>query len=136
MVLHWFESYLSGRRQSDRRDSKASSFTPIFCGNHQGSILGPILCVLNTPDLLRIIERHNLLPHLFADDTQVCDRCSHSHMEDLAARVSACTYDILSWMGSNGLQLNADKTELIWCATSKRLPSLLLSQLHGCAAVI
>jgi hypothetical protein len=29
-VLHWFESYLSGRRQSVRRDSKASSFTPIF----------------------------------------------------------------------------------------------------------
>ena len=41
-VLQWFESYLSGRRQSVLRDSKASVFTPVFCGITQGSVLGPI----------------------------------------------------------------------------------------------
>jgi len=35
-----------------------------------------------------IINRHGLLPHLFADDTQVNGRCSLSGMDDLAARVS------------------------------------------------
>jgi hypothetical protein len=135
-VLHWFESYLSGRRQSVRRDSKASIFTPVFCGIPQGSVLGPILFIIYTPDLLRIIERHGLLPHLFADDTQVYGRCSPSHMDDLAARVSACTDEILSWMRSNRLQLNADKTELIWCATSRRLPLLPVVPIRVGSAII
>ena len=38
-------------------------------------------------------------------------------MSDLAARVTAGTDDILSGIRSNTLQLNADETELIWCAT-------------------
>jgi ribonuclease P/MRP protein subunit RPP40 len=135
-VLHWFESYLSGRRQSVRRDSKASIFTPVFCGIPQGSVLGPILFIIYTPDLLRIIERHGLLPHLFADDTQVYGRCSPSHMDELAARVSACTDEILSWMRSNRLQLNADKTELIWCATSRRLPLLPVVPIRVGSAII
>jgi hypothetical protein len=135
-VLHWFESYLSCRRQSVRRDSKASAFTPVVCGIPQGSVLGPILFIMYTPDLLRIIARHGLLPHLFADDTQVYGRCSPSHMDDLAARVSACTDDILSWMRSNRLQLNADKTELIWCATSRRLPLLPVVPIRVGSAII
>jgi len=35
--------------------------------------------------------------------------------------VSACTGEILNWKQSNRLQLNADKTELIWCDTPMRL---------------
>jgi len=78
-----------------------------------------------TPDLVKLIERHGLIsPHLFADDTQVCCRCPPKGMSDLAARISACSDDILSWMRSNRLQLNADKTDLIWCATSRRLHRL------------
>ena len=34
-------------------------------------------------------------------------------MEDLAARISACTDDNLSWMRSNRLQLNAHQTDLV-----------------------
>jgi Reverse transcriptase (RNA-dependent DNA polymerase) len=94
-------------------DSKASAFIPVVCGIPQDSVLGPIMLIMYTPDLLQIIKSHNLLPHLFADDTQVFGRCSPSHMDDHAARVSAYTDEVLSWMWSNRLQLNADKTELI-----------------------
>jgi len=59
--------------------------------------------------------------HIFTLTT----RCSHGGMlDDLASRVSACTYDILNWMRSNRLQLDADQTELSWCATPRRLPLL------------
>ena len=34
---------------------------------------------------------------------------------------SACSDDIVSWMSSHRLQLNTDKTDLTWCATSRRL---------------
>jgi len=77
-----------------------------------------------TPDLVKLIERHGLSPNLFADSTQVFGRCLPKGMSDLAALISACSGDILSWMRSNRLQLNADKTDLIWCATSRRLHRL------------
>ena len=57
-------------------------------------------------------------------------------MDDLAARVSACTDEILSWMQSNRLQLNADKTELIWCATPRRLPLLPVVPIRVGSAII
>jgi len=75
-----------------------------------------------TSDLVHII--HGLCLNLFAIDTQVYGRCWHSEMGDLAARVLACTDDILNWMQSNRLQLNADKTKLIQYSTSRWLQQL------------
>jgi len=92
------------------------------------SRIGPwtIACITCIPDLMRIIERHGLLPYLFADDTQVCGlpfnqwtgrpRCP-------CLGVQPCTDEILDWMRSNRLERNADKTELIGCATPRRLSS-------------
>ena len=71
-----------------------------------------------------LIEHHGLGLHLDTNDTQVYGRCFPGGMSDLAALVSACSDDILSWMQSNRLQLNADKNDLIWCATSRRLHRL------------
>ena len=31
-----------------------------------------------------------------------------------------CTADVASWMRSNRLQLNSDKTEVLWCTTGRR----------------
>jgi len=45
-------------------------------------------------------------------------------MGDLAARVTACTDDILSWMQSYRLQLNSDKKALIWCLKLRHLQQL------------
>ena len=41
---------------------------------------------------------------------------SHSLRED----VCVCVDDVASWMRSNRLQLNTTKTEVLWCATSRR----------------
>ena len=49
MVLHWFQSYLAGRRQYVRTGSSASFLTLILCGVPQGSVLRPILFLLYTP---------------------------------------------------------------------------------------
>ena len=71
VVLEWFRSYLGRRRQHVRTSSSTSAPAFITCGVPQGSILGPILFLLYTADLLSLIERHGFIPHLYADDTQI-----------------------------------------------------------------
>ena len=90
----------------------------------QGSVLGPILFILYIADLIGIVERHGLRPHLYADDTQIYGSSPPTAVEDLRQRLSACADDVASWMHANRLQLNTDKTELLWCTTPRRVHQL------------
>ena len=119
-VHRWFRSYLSGRTQFIRSGLSRSALAAVLFGVPQGSVLGPILFILYTADLLRLIESHGLHPHLYADDTQISGSCRPDSTAQLQARVSACVRDVAAWMRSNRLQLNAAKTEALWCASARR----------------
>jgi hypothetical protein len=115
--IQWLRSNLTGRSQYVRRCSVKSFIVRLVCDVPQGSMLGPVLFVLYTADLIHLIERHSLHPHLYADDTQVYGSCSRADVRQLQ---SSCVDDIVSWMQSNRLKLNTDKTEMLRCATSRR----------------
>jgi hypothetical protein len=70
-VFSWFASYLDGRTQFVRCGIKRSRPTRVKCGVPQGSVIGPILFLLYTAYLIRLIESHGLQPHNYADDTQI-----------------------------------------------------------------
>ena len=93
-----------------------SDITAVLCGVPQGSVLGPILFLLYTANLLRLIEHHNLRPHLYADNTQIYGFCCPTAVAQFQHQVSACISDVAMWMQSNRLQLNTAKTEVLWCA--------------------
>ena len=123
-VLRWFESYLYGRSQYVRRGAMKSIVTALVCGVPQGSVLGPILFILYTADLIGIVEQHGFCPHLYADDMQVYGSCRPSAVADLQLRLSTCIDDVALWMRANRLQLNTNKTDLLWCSTARRLYQL------------
>jgi hypothetical protein len=70
--------------------------------------------------VLELVQLHQLLPHAYADDTQIYGFCHPSDANALQQRVSACVDDVAAWMKANRLQLNQSKTEVMWCSSQKR----------------
>ena len=81
-VINWFASYLSDRTQSVHLDSRFSARSTMRFGVPQGSVLGPLMFLLYTADIEKLIARPGLSPHLYADDTQmfICCRPGNTHL--------------------------------------------------------
>ena len=84
----------------------------LMFGVPQGSILGPILYLLDTSPLGDIMKRHDMNFHFYADDYQVYfsfDSVSSATI----TRIEPCLQVIATWMSLNKLKLNGDKTKLL-----------------------
>jgi len=80
----------------------------------QGSVFGPRKYCLYSKQISAVCNRHNLLCHCYADDTQVYMAfMPKTTWFDVAKKLEACLTDISTWMSANMLKLNEEKTELI-----------------------
>jgi Reverse transcriptase (RNA-dependent DNA polymerase) len=100
--------------------SPKSSIVRLMCGVSQGSVLGPLIFILYTAELIALIKDNGFSSHLYARDTQVCGSCRPAAVDEFSLKIFECVGVVSSWMQSNRLQLNADKTEVHWCATGRR----------------
>ena len=57
--------------------------------------------------------------HMYADDTQLYQGVSSANMPDLITSTELCIQDVKSWMDSNKLKLNDNKTEIMLCINTR-----------------
>ena len=62
---------------------------------------------------LTLHEKHGLSVHLYADDTQIYIMFNQDDTVNALSRIEACVAEIQSWMITNKLMLNGDKTLII-----------------------
>ena len=68
MVVKWFSSYLSNRRQCVVLNGQTSEWTFVKAGVPQGSIIGPLLFLIYIND---IVNELRASVRLFADGTSL-----------------------------------------------------------------
>lgn len=121
-ALSWIQSYLSDRQQSIAIGQFKSRDFQLNFGVPQGSVLGPKLYSLFAKPICDICRKHNMSFQCYADDTQLYMAITPtSNWVDIASRLQTCLSDIGSWMRSNYLKINQEKTELIVFAPKHKI---------------
>ena len=125
-ALDWFKSYSTGRSQRIKLGNCLSSRSDLSSRVPQGPVLGPLVFTLYTTLLSSLISGHAIPHHLYADDSQLYVYSSSGNFAAALNGLQSCLASVQSWMSTNKLKLNPDKTEflLIW---DERLRSKYLS---------
>ena len=116
-ALKWFESYISDRKQCISIDQRKSSDVDLVYGVPQGSVLGPLLFSIYTAPLGNILSTANVAHHFYADDTQLYTTFTVDNTSVAINSMEATINLVKSWMLSNFLCLNDDKTEVLVIAS-------------------
>ena len=123
-ALKWMETFMFDRKQSTCVDGKMSQPLTLHQGVPQGSNLSPFLYIIYTSDVPDLCHFH---PVSSSSPVTYCEDCGSivSYMDDssfsvgcespeaLTERLSQVYKEISSYMSSNMLILNDDKTHLI-----------------------
>ncbi len=113
-VLDWHKSYLAGRKQCININGTRSNVSELHFGVPQGSCLGPVLFTQYASTLFEVIYKHLDHAHGYADDHQLYLPFSpHSidSQQDAIKCMEDCLLDVKTWMLSNKLKMNDEKTE-------------------------
>jgi len=138
-ALQFFISYLVDRYQQVQINEVISERIQLETGVPQGSVLGPLLFLCYMRPLALLIEKHGVMYHGYADDTQLYIRFTRNSEQSLKiamTKMEACIENIKEWMLSNKLKLNEEKTEFLIISTnhffkcSDQLPKLLIGQTY------
>ena len=135
-----FSFYLTNSAQSVSIHCYTSEPAPISFGVPQGSVLRPVLFVLYTAPLSTVIEKHFVLHHSYADNSELQKSALPHQIPDLFLSMEKCIADIKSWTTPNKLKLNDNKTEAMIVSLGRNSRSLSFFSFPGfitvgCASV-
>uniref|UniRef100_A0A1B6LBV2 Reverse transcriptase domain-containing protein n=2 Tax=Graphocephala atropunctata TaxID=36148 RepID=A0A1B6LBV2_9HEMI len=106
--LKFFQSYLSNRRQKVSINGNWSNEIEVRTGVPQGSVLGPLLFLVQVNDLPSSVGAKYIL---YADDTTFLN--VHSDFDSLKNLVNSTVEEASTWFRANGFLLNESKTKNI-----------------------
>ena len=119
--LDFFRSYLSGRSQVTKYNSTISTSSKnVTLGVPQGSIIGPLLFLLYINDIQNSSSTPQFL--LFADDTALLYKAPS--INELQTSINTSLPDIATWLTSNRLTLNIQKSTYQLFAISNSIPDI------------
>ena len=72
-----------------------------------------------------LIRRHSISNQSFADDTQLHDSCRPDQIDTSVQGMQDCISDVKTWITSNKLKLNDDKTECLLIVSKEPLSQTL-----------
>lgn len=128
IALEWFKSYFNGRTTKVCINNTFSDHHRMDYGLPQGSIVGPGSFKIYIIPIGRIIRKHHISYHMYADDIQLFLDFIPSEPTSIQmalSRLSACICEIKLWMTKNMLKLNDSKTEFFIAISSwnkRKLP--------------
>ena len=125
-ALNWFKSYLTGRSQRIKLGNCLSSRSDLSFGVPQGSVLGPLLFTLYTTPLSSLVSGHAIPHHLYADDSQLYISLSSGDSVAALNGLQSCLASVQSWMSTNKLKLNPDKTEFLLIRNERQRKNIFL----------
>ena len=107
-LLTWIADYLSNRKQRVVNEGCYSDWTYIKSGVPQGSILGPLLFLIYTNDIVTSIESEIFL---FADDTAILEPLSLGNLS--IDKVNRDLERLSNWAKQWLVQFNPTKTKYL-----------------------
>ena len=106
---NWLRTYLDSRSQVTKLGNTSSTVEKVVSGVPQGSILGPILFIAFTADFASSLPNCKVVA--YADDAAILT--SANSLCALKTKIEESIAQAQKWYNSNGLLINADKSEVM-----------------------
>ncbi len=138
-AFKWFQSYLKERTQIVSVGSNHSKYQTLKNGVPQGSVLGPILISIYNSPIGKIIEKHNICYHLYADDGQLYLAFNPKDslpQEEAKEKKMKCAKDVKSFLTFTKMKQNDDRTEFLIIGTPGQLKNVNFKDIHNCEAEV